>query len=440
MLWREAFDILSDMIKTQHRLRNFVFGTHRNIVSQMFGMREEPAHRLSTLTCTDVLEYKYEAIREVLVLASNLSTLELSLPLPFLADPSSDGTLEATRKAETFFAALTCRSVDPLVAGRSEEKVGLVVAFPSVHVLNIRTTNLSTSAAALAGLFDLGRLTHLTFDGCVLIDQILTAMARSGRMHLLSLVLEDHQHSTLERIEHLDELLVSFTGLRTLVFCGSTSETPPAHARKSEGLPCMRAVCHHSATLRTLYIDRDWAHYLTADLQEMSGACTGLEQLGLILKIGKLKGCNQRLPRYLKKVGVTTLPKLATLRVLDYLGEIEGDMSIVDVYHRTSQRSDILHNDVPVDSGLGKVSSDVLSSSRSRLSVVAWGRSVWHAIEAESRKPICYARGSLCPPYDHGRNLAVKVDEQSVKYLEPLSNILSVKHHAPDFLRLDYAL
>ncbi|KAK4541732.1 hypothetical protein LTR36_007441 [Oleoguttula mirabilis] len=183
----------------------------------------------------------------------------------------------------------------------------------------------NTTIAQLAQAFDLAGLASLTLRDCEKTTPALQLLAnineplRLKKLVVLSTTEGREQHSTFFSV--LSTLLMRFTGLQTLVI-----------SAEAVGLPEVKAVSNHGATLTLLYLDNpvsDGGVYKTHEVRQLVKGCRALEQIALPLQrrevvspspptseptLGVLDECDsiEASLAYL-----ATLPRLRTLRILD---------------------------------------------------------------------------------------------------------------------------
>ncbi|KAI6882284.1 hypothetical protein KC360_g8488 [Hortaea werneckii] len=325
-----------------------------------------------------------------------------------------------------------------------------------LKALQLYGFHLSPTSNQLAAAIDLSRLESLGLQQCLSIVDILgkmkpTSVPHRPRLHTLVLT-QNSEAWGWNPIENddfdtaaFDDFLESFTGLEVLLVAASGHR----------GLmPGFKALNNHAATLRLLYLDclpifssaddadltEDPNILSTSNLHLLMRQCSRLEQLALETPDLMLNYDDTEIEEPMKKIAVAlaTAPRLRTFRPINQLVHRVNIAGYVDGYLPMNEVSSAW-----IDSTLQHWATRFMNSSpRLTAMGLALRRSpfgTWPDVDGFFVQSHYYVRGHQLDAYGRKSMVALRVDHEQVREIEPVSEILEMDPYDDSgLLRLGY--
>ncbi|RMY49223.1 hypothetical protein D0865_07611 [Hortaea werneckii] len=310
-----------------------------------------------------------------------------------------------------------------------------------LRALQLRGLDLSLASAKLASAIDLSQIESLGLHMCSNMVKFLGQMTPSCtllRPTLRTLVLIDRPDS-LESgsvgndnsgVAVVDKLLGSFIGLENLVVAA-----PGQRAL----MPGFKSLGNHAPTLRLLDIDclplpsnANDANVVTAsNLRLLLHQCIQLEQIALEMPRLVLTYNEDEIEETLEEfaVALAAAPRLRTFRPNNKLEDrldIDRDLDTSEVTY------------AGIDSVLQHWASDFMNLAPKLTAIgLAFGGADFGGVRVD---PHYYVRGHQSNPYGRKSIVAMRMELDQVREIEPVSEILETDPYAPGLFRLGYAL
>ncbi|RMY95426.1 hypothetical protein D0862_08747 [Hortaea werneckii] len=308
-----------------------------------------------------------------------------------------------------------------------------------LRALQLRGFDLSSASAKLAKAIDLCRIQSLGLHHCSNMVDFLDQMKPADELRhptLRTLVLVARSDTGRSAsVTTVNCLLESFTGLENLVV---------AALWQGALMPGFKALGNHAATLRLLYIDcgpLPWdasdANIVTAsNLHLLLGRCIQLEQIALEMPELVLAYIDTEIDKSSKKIAVAlaAAPRLRTFRPHNQLEDrwfearfgLDGwlDKNKVTYAGIEALLQHWATSFMSLSPGLTAMG---LGFSRHRTDLLG--------IEVDRHY---YVRGHQLDPYGGKSIVAMRMELDRVREIEPVSEILEINPYGPGLFRLGY--
>ncbi|KAI6856016.1 hypothetical protein KC338_g8198 [Hortaea werneckii] len=316
-----------------------------------------------------------------------------------------------------------------------------------LRALQLRGFELSSASTKLATAIDLSRIQSLGLHHCSGMADFLGQMKPAGMLRqpsLRTLVLvarngymgtpsDSNDNSDTAALNHL---LESFTGLENLVV---------AAPWQGALMPGFKALANHAATLRLLYIDclplpsdAEDANIVTAsNLHLLLGQCIKLEQLALEMPELVLTYIDTEIEESSKKIAVAlaAAPRLRTFRPHNEL-EDENFEPRLNIDGPGLERNKV--TDAGIEGLLQHWTTSFMSLTPGLTAMgLAFSRrrNSLGGIEVDRHY---YVRGHQLDPYGRKSIVAMRMEMDQVREIEPVSEILEINPYGPGLWRLGY--